>query len=398
MKTLTAGVAAVSLLALAGCAGSDGGSAPSTSSDTVKIMVFGTFTQPPYPLIQIKQAAEAAVESVNADGGVNGTQIELIACDDQGSANGASACARQAVDEKVSAVVGAFTLFGDAIVSVLATENIPYILPTAISEQEVTSDVSFPVFSSAGPFSAAIVQLGAQGCDTVVQVVSQNATAQDSYDNYFNPTAKAVGVNLVPIFFPPTTTDFSGVASQIADAGPCALYGTGPQETVAILTALSQTGANVKNAIASTLDLPESTLSQLGALGDGIQVVSVFNFPSTDTPAVTAAVDVMTAYDPSMVIDESALNAYASVLTFAEAAALVDGDITASAVTDVLNSADTTIDTGIYAPTNFSKDAGWFPPAPRVADSVYQPYISKDGVYVPNGEPIDLATTLQDLG
>jgi ABC-type branched-subunit amino acid transport system substrate-binding protein len=397
MKTLTVGVTVASLFALGGCATS-GTSGSSGSGDTVKIMVFGSFTQPPYPLIQIKQAAEAAVQAVNEDGGVAGKQIELIDCDDQGSANGASACGRKAVSEKVTAVVGAFTLFGDAIVSVLATENIPYILPTAISEQEVTSDVSFPVFSSAGPFSAAIVQLGSQGCDTVVQVVSQNATAQDSYDNYFNPTAKAIGVNLVPVFFPPTTTDFSGVASQIAAAGSCALYGTGPQETVAILTALNQTGAKIKNAIASTLDLPESTLPQLGALGDDVQVVSVFNFPSTQTPAVTEAVDAMTAYDSSMVIDESALNSYASVLTFARAAELIDGDITGPALTEVLNSPDTTIDTGIFAPTNFSKDAGWFPPAPRVADSVYQPYISKDGQYVPNGDPIDLGDKLSSLG
>src|ERR1700733_3672081 len=161
--------AAAAALAIAGCSsGSSSVSrAPSASSGSpVKIMVFGSFTQPPFPLEQIKVAAEAAVAHVNKAGGVNGRQIDLIACDDQMSANGAAACGREAVEDQVTAVVGAFTLFGDNIMPRLEQAKIPSILPVAISDMKVNSSLSFPIMSSASPAGAVMYLLKQDGCKT----------------------------------------------------------------------------------------------------------------------------------------------------------------------------------------------------------------------------------------
>ena len=99
----------------------------------------------------------------------------------------------------------------------------------------------------------------------------------------------------------------------------------------------------------------------------------------------------MQAVDPGVVIDETAINAYAAVLIFAQAAEALDGDITGAAIIDLLNTPGTTIDTGLFAPTDFATDAGFFPPIPRAVGSVYQPYVAEDGVFVPDGEPLELA-------
>lgn len=404
MRTIRKNAAAMALLvaativSTAACGGGDSpssGNAPGTSDGSaVKIMVFGSLSQPPFPLKQIKTAAQAAVDQVNRDGGINGAKIDLVACDDNGSANGSTLCGRQAVQQKVAAVVGAFTLFGDNIVPLLETARIPYILPVAISPREAGSKVSFPVMSAATPIAAILLALKSQNCSSVVGAASENAQSEATYETYQKPVAAKLGLRTSTVFYPPTTTDFSSVAARVQDAGNCVVYQGGAQDTAAIVTALAQSGSKIKQVALSTIAVPESTLAQLGKAGNGIQTYAPLYFPSTNKPAVTKAVENMRADDKSVVIDDTALNSYAAVLTFADAAKKLSGNITGTALIDELSKPGTTIDTGMYAPTDFAKDAGFFPLLPRVAGSVFQPYVAKDGRWVPDGDTIDLEGNL----
>jgi ABC-type branched-subunit amino acid transport system substrate-binding protein len=392
--TAAAVAAAAAALAIAGCSSSGSGSAsgaPSASSGSpVKIMVFGSFTQPPFPLEQIKVAAEAAVAHVNKAGGVNGRQIDLIACDDQMSANGAAACGREAVQDQVTAVVGAFTLFGDNIMPLLEQAKIPYILPVAISDMEVNSSLSFPIMSSASPAGAGMYLLKQDGCKTVVFTATQNAQSQASFQNYAQPVAKGIGIKTTFVSYATSTTDYTSVAQQIANAGNCVIFGGGAQDTAALVTALEQTGKKFTYLPLSTIAFPQSTLTQLGSKANGVKVLSTFYFPSTNKPVVTQAVNEIKAINSSVPIDDTALNSYAAVLTFVQAADQVKGTLTGEAVAQVLESPSTIINTGIYPPTDFSKDAGFFPPAPRVAGANFIPYVADNGTYVEDGSPIDL--------
>ncbi|WP_345750849.1 ABC transporter substrate-binding protein [Microbacterium rhizophilus] len=391
-----AALAAAAVVALSGCAETGGGGEGAAGADgeSVKIMVFGSFTQPPFPLAQIKTAAEAAVQRINDEGGIGGkTPIELVSCDDEMSANGATACGRQAAQEDVAAVVGAFTLFGDSIVPLLEAADIPYIGNAAISELESTSEISFPVMTAGGPNFAGAVSLQQQGCESFVIAANESATAQAAYDSFGVPSAEAIGLPTGYVPYPANTTDFSSVAARIADQTNCVIYGGGPQDSAALITALDQTGEDFIHVALSTIAFPESSLAQFGEAADGIQVLSPFEFPSTGGEAITQAVEDMKAVDPDVVIDETAVNAYAAVLIFAQAAEALDGDITGAALLELLNTPGTTIDTGLFAPTDFAADAGFFPPIPRAVGSVYQPYVAENGVYVPNGDPLELAGT-----
>jgi ABC-type branched-subunit amino acid transport system substrate-binding protein len=360
----------------------------------VKIMVFGSFTQPPFPLEQIKVAAEAAVAHVNKNGGADGHQIQLIACDDQMSANDASACGREAVQDGVTAVVGAFTLFGDSIMPLLEKADIPYILPVAISDMEVTSKLSFPIMSSASPAGAGMYLLKQEGCKTVVFAATQNAQSQASFTNYAQPVAKGIHIKTTFVPYATSTTDYTSVAQQIANEGSCVIFGGGAQDTAALVTALEQTGKKFTYLPLSTIAFPQSTLTQLGSKANGVKVLSTFYFPSTKKPVVTQAVSEIRAINSSVPIDDTALNSYAAVLTFVQAADKVKGPLTGKAVAQVLQSPDTTIDTGIFPPTSFAKDADFFPPAPRVAGAQFIPYVAQNGTYVQDGAPIDLVGKL----
>src|SRR5690625_4188700 len=139
---LAAIAAIASLVGLTACSPTV---AEGEQQESTKIMVFGAFSQPPFVLPQIETAAQAAVERVNSEGGIDGVSVQLVSCDDQGNPNTAMECGRQAVDEGVDAVVGTFSLFTDNILPVLTEAEIPFIGSVAFSELETTSENSFPI-------------------------------------------------------------------------------------------------------------------------------------------------------------------------------------------------------------------------------------------------------------
>jgi len=57
----------------------------------------------------IENGVRLIAEQINASGGVMGRQIEVIACDDQGTAMAAAICAKDLVNKGVSMVIGSYT-------------------------------------------------------------------------------------------------------------------------------------------------------------------------------------------------------------------------------------------------------------------------------------------------
>lgn len=57
----------------------------------------------------IENSVRLLAEQINAKGGVMGRQIEVIACDDQGTAMAAAICAKDLVNKGVSMVIGSYT-------------------------------------------------------------------------------------------------------------------------------------------------------------------------------------------------------------------------------------------------------------------------------------------------
>lgn len=380
----------VGTLALTACGGN--ASAGPEGGDSVKIMVFGSMSQAPFVLPQIETGAQAAVEHVNKAGGINGTKIELISCDDQMNANAATACGRQAVDEGVAAVVGTFSLFSDNVLEQITAEGIPLIQSEAMNQGELSQENSFPVLAAVAPNFAALLGLKERGCTDFVVAAPQSATSEYAF-GLVEPVAKTVGVEAKAVLYPANTTDFTSVAAQLVDKSDCVLLGGGSAESVATLTALKQTGTKTTNVALSTIAFPNSTIDELGDTADGTLVYSPLFFESTGKEAVSTAVEEIQAIKSDTVIDEMTMNAYSSVITFAEAAKTIDGDITGQAVTDALNS-DLTIDNGFTAPFNFSTDTEQIPNNPRVVGTKFIEYEVKGGDWQPTGKEFDLAGNL----
>src|SRR5579863_9927140 len=149
--TVIAVAAAVALAA--GCSSSSSssaadaasaGSASSAAKAPIRLMVDTTMTPAaslggltfPYPAVDAKAAAAA----LNKTGGIDGHQVVIDVCDNQGNPNQSAACGREAKSNGDIAVVGSWDVLGAAeILPVLQAEGIPYIGALAASPAEVTS-------------------------------------------------------------------------------------------------------------------------------------------------------------------------------------------------------------------------------------------------------------------
>ena len=100
---------AASSTAASSTAASAAGSA-AASGDTIKIGVMGPLTGNVSVYGQaVVNGASLYLKQVNADGGINGKQIEILTEDEQGDATQAVNCFTKMVDEGITALVGDVT-------------------------------------------------------------------------------------------------------------------------------------------------------------------------------------------------------------------------------------------------------------------------------------------------
>ena len=82
---------------------------------------------PALSLPEFRHGVEVAVDYVNANGGINGAEIEIIECINDGSPEGSVNCANQFVDEGAVAYFAAIDVGADAALPILTSAGIPYV-------------------------------------------------------------------------------------------------------------------------------------------------------------------------------------------------------------------------------------------------------------------------------
>ena len=168
---------------------------------------------PPFPAIP--ETAKLYEKWVNDNGGIKGRPLQVITCDDRGVAPGATDCARQAVQQKVAAVVGSYTFAAESIVPVLEKGNVAWFgMCCPGTPSELTSKASFPVGS--GPlYSTGFTKRAIEdGCKKINAVIIDGA---QPYIPLMEGAMKAAGKSFAkkPIILPATSQDYS---PQVAEA------------------------------------------------------------------------------------------------------------------------------------------------------------------------------------
>lgn len=137
-KILIGLLTATALVALSGCAGSNGGGGDVTDkSSPIKIGAILPLTGG-YSKFgsEVRQGAEAAVENINNDGGVNGQKIELVVKDDKTSPDQSVIAYNDLVGEEVAGIVGStWSNSAMATISLAERNKTPYVSTAGDSEQ-----------------------------------------------------------------------------------------------------------------------------------------------------------------------------------------------------------------------------------------------------------------------
>jgi branched-chain amino acid transport system substrate-binding protein len=208
-------------------------SARAPAAEPIKIGIIGEASS--VAGASITKAAELAADDINAHGGVNGRQIQVVIYDDHSSAADAVRAFQRAVTEdKVSAVVASYiSEVALAIEPWSARMRMPFITPGAASTEiskHVHDDYEHNKYTFHGWLTSAFI---AQSIcdfehDTMVKdfhmkstvVMSEDAAWTKPLDERFLECLPKAGLKVLDhVRFNPDTTDFTPIFNKIESAG-----------------------------------------------------------------------------------------------------------------------------------------------------------------------------------
>lgn len=251
---LLAPITVLLLCAVAGCGGGGTadepelaplGSAPPPPGTPVAVMIWAPQSTasgvsfPDLPLI-----GQAFADLTNSQGGVNGRPLEVINCDEAGEVDGAKRCAQQAVTRKVLAVVGSYSTHASAYMPVLEAAGIPYLGGAALSDEDLTSPVAFPITGGPSLMVAGAARLAAmQGCRRV-SLVRQDTVQVPLLERYAQAGLATGGATMTSVTeIPSGPVSVDDEVTTATRGSDCIVMATGEEGTQRFIAAYQQRDA-----------------------------------------------------------------------------------------------------------------------------------------------------------
>lgn len=189
-----------------------GGLAPLTGS----LAIYGVTTT---------NGAELAVKEINANGGINGKQIDYIVLDTKGDATESVMAYNKLVDDKVAAVIGDITSKPTvAVAEIAAQDNMPMITPTGtqVDITEAGPNVFRVCFTN--PYQGTVLATLAKerfGAETAGILVNNSSDYSDGIAKAFTEQAEKLGINItVKEGYADGDRDFRAQLTKIATVNP----------------------------------------------------------------------------------------------------------------------------------------------------------------------------------
>lgn len=189
-----------------------GGLAPLTGS----LAIYGLTTT---------NGAELAVKEINANGGINGKQIDYIVLDTKGDATESVMAYNKLVDDKVAAVIGDITSKPTvAVAEIAAQDNMPMITPTGtqVDITEAGPNVFRVCFTN--PYQGTVLATLAKerfDAQTAGILVNNSSDYSDGIAKAFTEQAEKLGINItVKEGYADGDRDFRAQLTKISTVNP----------------------------------------------------------------------------------------------------------------------------------------------------------------------------------
>lgn len=349
-----AAVSAVSMtgMLLAAC----GGGASDSAESPLKIMALTANQTKVYNFPETWDSAKAWAESINAAGGIDGRDVEIIECNDHASPNESEKCAREAVSEKVVALIG-FTQHTDRVLPVLEAAGIPWVGIMPIQTVDFESPISYGTTSVAVNIGA-LAAKSLEECKAPAVAALDYPAHQAIVNQFMTPVLKAAGKSWVAnVKIPIDATDFAPYAAALAKADCVAGPLTEPF-LLQLLPALEDAGGTQK-IFAQATSLTQKAVDAAPQITNGAITSSSFGSVEDDVWADYRKAIVKTnAKLASSATEPSAHGRITwSSLEILRKAINGDGDIDSKGLKKTLDSMGP-IETGVLPAIDFSKTTG----------------------------------------
>lgn len=227
---------ALCLVMMIACFAGCGSKSSGGDSDTIKLGWLGPLTGGVAQYgIAVQNGVKLYVDQLNAAGGINGKQIELISYDEEGDATKAVTGYSSLMDDGVIGIIGDVTTAPCiAVVTEGFADNTPMITASATAIGVTYNEDADQVYTNM--FRSCFID-SFQGI-TMARFAKEElgaATAAVLYDNgdtystgvyeYFETTCAEIGIELVAVeSYASGSVDFSGQLTNIAAADPDVLF------------------------------------------------------------------------------------------------------------------------------------------------------------------------------
>ncbi|WP_177212671.1 ABC transporter substrate-binding protein [Geodermatophilus ruber] len=318
----------VTALALSGCRGgsedpTDGGGGGGNAAEGEPITIGGSFPFSGGLALYggLSQGAQAYFEQVNADGGVNGREIEYTALDDGYDPSRLASNARQFVEQEGVFAVVSFGGTNLAIRDYMKTQGVPHFVMAgnaALSEIE-----SHPHTRAWWP------DIRLEGAITAHAILEQNPDAQIGVMGFNNDitVSQIEGLTeglgdqadqlIAEETYPPSATDLSAQINRLQAAGvDTVVAALGGPVGVSALQYMDQIGWDPDIYNYSNASAIETLTANAGAAADGLHSVQWLKDPAdeqwADDEGIQAFQDAVEQYgDGASPNDMLVLNGYA---------------------------------------------------------------------------------------
>jgi branched-chain amino acid transport system substrate-binding protein len=260
-------------------AASSGGSVPTAapvkadSSMSPVLVGFHNIEGGAISLPEIRQGFESGINYVNEElGGINGHPVKIESCKTDVTPESSVNCANQFVEKNVVMAVQGVDVAADAALPIFKQAGLTEValFPFSNGVDRAVGDAYTTLFSIEEGYAADMIQMKKQGTTTEAMLLADVPSAHALYGEVVEPTAKKVGIKVVPFYYP-TQTDWTTFAATVLAANPDGVSWPAPQEgdTLAGVPALRSAGFTGPIHAGSTnqiyKDLDEKTLE--GVIG-----------------------------------------------------------------------------------------------------------------------------------
>lgn len=380
LRTVGAILAAASLTA---ACGGEGRQATSDSGEAIKVMVISQWDTGFLDLKSLPVIVRNGADALNESGGLKGRRVEVIECNDRNDPNVAQKCARTAVSEKVTAVVGGFSLFGDRIWPVLSAAKIPWIGLLAVAPQDSVNPLAYGLVG--GPLlSFAPAHLAGKECGSTALLLNQTGVKVAGRFNALG--IKSTGHEFTTqIEVPNNATDLAPYVAQVKQSGAdCLVAVPAPPQWFQLVPAMKAQGliGKIKVYAQNPGGLTEDVVREFPQETEGWR--SIGYFPNVNTSPAWAEYKKLQLGAgtlgklESKIGDSSETRSWVAWKVFEKVAQSVDGDVTSQSLVSALNKS-CAVTVGDLAPTfNFCKTND-DPALQRVFNTQFSYYIARDG-------------------